>query len=187
MEINNEVHKSLFHGREKEKFKEKKSSLNNEIQENWNHFLARYPSSHIPEESVWLGTMTPTECTFSFFGFGLYTCRFPVHHMGPSDEFLLLRIGQHNFQNQCKLVSFRKKWVKERGSNPQIQFASSACDQKSIPGKNTTLWEQVLNLLLTWVNNSYSSLVKCLWIWTVLDTISASGRVKFASFSSIWK
>lgn len=49
---------TLFHGTEKEKFKERKRSLNNEIQENWNHFLARYPSSHIPEGSVWLGTMT---------------------------------------------------------------------------------------------------------------------------------
>ena len=127
-----------------------------------------------------------SECTFSFFGFGLYTCRFPVHHTGPSGEFLLLRIGQHNFQNQCKLVSFGKKWAQERGSNPQIQFASSACDEKSSPRKNTTLWEQVLKLLLTWLENSYSSLVKCLCIWTVLDTIFASWRVKFASLSSIW-
>ena len=73
---------------ERKKFKERRRSLNNEIQENWSDFLVRYPASHIPEGSVWLGAMTPAECTFSSIGFGLYTCRFPVHHMGPSDEFL---------------------------------------------------------------------------------------------------
>ena len=43
-EYNDNWFETDFHGTEKEKFKERKRSLNNEIQENWNHFLARYPS-----------------------------------------------------------------------------------------------------------------------------------------------